>query len=586
MAHGNDINSLLSELQTLDDSHDPSIIGDKLNRQFHSKTIDILRKWISNDRLSNEEKHYINLYSKLQLSFVEYHFFKPQPTNDNRDMVDVFLKFIFQRNQIDELEQAVSFVFDRRASKDNKIEEDEMLTYLMRMLDARSFGYRLCFEDLQPRPTGLNNALKTCIFNRHAKDYFYDIISSDNKKKKIHISNLRLFFMGCSTFAVALYDDNKTIFENDNNNNKYICILAKSVRIMLNTEHFEDKEPLLYCLRGVLALLTNCIPTEPWLRIINNALANSNDENAQQANPFNEDLFASIIIRLLGSQTLQKKALKSSSNISTSLIDVALIFLNKWCDMAKDFNDDDDENNNESSLEYQDNQVLHLLRSNTFFDKNSRISSIFIPYINADFDRIRLMAVSALSRIMSNEDFSRLDKERPNMAQDIVNLIFTFIDRAAASERSQYKGISFELLLRYLLRFLVQDLIKEQTIKYLPKIVEFAEQRHINALKILRKISSSAKMIPHLLKSQELTEFLRNTADALFDNDRKMKNIVEEIRQNLIPTEQKESSSKYNISIILNNFLLFFYMKHPVILIAGKHLFHIVIMIKNNELNS
>ncbi|CAF4234307.1 unnamed protein product, partial [Rotaria magnacalcarata] len=116
-------------------------------------------------------------------------------------------------------------------------------------------------------------------------------------------------------------------------------------------------------------------------------------------------------------------------------------------------------------------------------------------------------------------------------------------DRAVIAQNYQYKGISFELLLRYLLRFLVQDVIKEETIPYIANLVIFAEQRHLNALKILRRISSSTKLTQKLIENLPFDKFLKTTADALFDNDPTMKRITEEIRRNLAPERSKELPS-------------------------------------------
>ncbi|CAF4823751.1 unnamed protein product, partial [Rotaria sp. Silwood2] len=346
MAGNNDFDSLLLQLQELDKSKDYLTIGNTLDRRFDSKINDIIRKWISNNRLSNEEKTFIDLYSSLQLYFVEYCFFDSQSITNNEDIIELFRTCLFRAKQIDDLKQAVIFIRDEQPSKETASEEDEMIIYLMRMLDARSLAYRLCFKDLKPPPRNLNNELNLCLIHLHAKNYLYNMKSNTNTNKNMHVSYRHRFFIGCCTFAVALFDENKRCLKNDDNK-KYICLLAKYVRIVLSTKNFEQNKSFLYCLRGILALLTNCVPTENWIQIINRALANPNDDDAQEANPFNTELFSLIIVRLLGSNTLRNKAIRSDSNDSTSLVDVALIFLNKWYATSIELNDDDDDDDDD-----------------------------------------------------------------------------------------------------------------------------------------------------------------------------------------------------------------------------------------------
>ncbi|CAF1266080.1 unnamed protein product [Rotaria sordida] len=535
MTNHNDLNSLLLQLQELEKSKDYLSIGNTLDRRFDLIINNIIRKWISNDRLTNDERKFIDLYSNLQLSFVEYCVFDLQSTINNENIIELFRTCLFRTKQIDDLKQAVIFIRDEQLSNDNTNEEDEMLIYLMRMLDARSFTYRLCFKDLNPPPRNLNNELNLCLNHRHAKNYLYDM----KFNKNMHVSYRHTFFIGCCTFAVALFDENRGILKNDDKK-KYIYLLAKYVRIVLSEKNFEQNKSFLYCLRGILAILTNCVPTENWIHIINRALGNKNDDDAQLANPFNINLFSLIIFRLLGSNIIRDEAIQSNSNDITSLVDVALIFLNKWYDTSRDLNDDDDENMNDCLSLNEPNQVLRLLRSNKRSDENLNASQIIIPYIDAKYERVRLMAVSTLSSLMSFQDFKDLQKENPHMAQDIVKLIFDFIDRAVAEGSMQYKGISFELLLLYLLRFLTQDFFKKQTLPYISKIVTYAEQHHLYALKILCKISSSPDMKQDLKNNFELNEFLTTKANFLFGTDPRMKKIIEQIRQNLTSEQEKE----------------------------------------------
>ncbi|CAF4031103.1 unnamed protein product, partial [Rotaria sp. Silwood1] len=505
----NNLNSLLSQLEEVEKSKDYLSIGNRLDRRFDSKINDIIRKWISKDKLLNEEKKFLDLYSKVQLCFVEYCVFDSQLIINNKDIIELFRTCLFRTKQIEDLKQAVIFVRDEQPSNDNTTEEDEMLIYLMHKLP----------------------------FHLHAKNYLYNMNSNNNTNKNMHVSYRHRFFIGCCTFAVASFDENRGYLKNDDNK-KHICLLAKYIRIVLNKKNFERNKSFLYCLRGILALLTNCVPTENWIHIINRALVNKNDDDAQQANPFNNDLFSLIIVRLLGSNIFRDTAIRSDSNDITSLVDVALVFLNKWCDASRDLNDDDDENNNDSLSSDEPNQIINFLRSSTLLGGKLGTAQIIIPYIDAKYDHVRLMAVSTLSKIMNFQDFQDLQKKKANIAEDIVKFIFEFIDRAFVQGNLKYEGISFERLLCYLLRLLDHDFVKKQTLPYIPKIVTYAEERHLNALKILRKISSSQDMKQDLRNNFELNEFLTTKASCLFASDPMMKKIIEQIRQNLLPGRQ------------------------------------------------
>jgi hypothetical protein len=548
MTTNNDFNSLLTQLEQLEKSKDYLSIGNTLDRRFDSKINDIIGKWTSNETLVNEERKFLDLYSNLQLTFVEYCLFDYTITINDENIIELFRKCLFRAKQIDGLKQAVIFIRDEQQTNDTESEDDEILLYLMRMIDARTLAYRLCYKDLNPPPTNLNDELILCLNDRHAKNYLYNIKSLDETDDTTLINrklNYRhQFFAGCCTFAVALFEENKGILK-DKDHTKYICLLAKYVRVVLRKNHFEEYQSMLYCLRGILAILTNCVPTENWINIINTALANEEDDNAQQANPFNTDLFVLIISRLLASNILREKTIQYGSSDATLLVDIALIFLNKWSDTPRDLGDDDDadETNNESLLSDEPNQVFRLLRSNTELGEKLGSSRVIIPYIDAKYDRLRLMALSTLSNIMSFKDFEDLQKKKPTMAQDLVELIFDFINRAVAQSTRKYKGISFERLLRYLLRFLVQDVVKKQTITYISKIVDYAKDRQLYALKILRRISSSPEMKQDLINDLQLKEFLENEANILFDSNPRMKKIIDQIRRNLAPEQPKELSN-------------------------------------------
>ena len=552
MADDNDLNSLLSQLQQLKNSKDYLNISNTLDRRFHSQISDLIKKWMSYDILSSEEKEFFDLYSNLQLSFVEYCFFNSDTTENVQTMISKFPANLFNIKQTKPLAEAVAFIRDEYMNNNNDDDQknDLILVYIMRMLDARSFAYRLCFKDLRLRPTNLNDELRECLTHRHAKRYLYDIKSVNKTDKNIFINDCHKFFIGCCSYAIALFDENKGMLKDDDQK-KYIYLLVKYVRIMLSQNNFEQDKSILYCLRGVFALLTNCVPTDNWINIINKALANEDDDNAQQANPFNIDLFSLIINRLLGSIYLRDKAIQSDSHVATSLVDIALIFLNKWFDTSSDLsNDDEDDNQNnyKSILTNVPNQVLRLLRSDTQLGGNLSPSRIIIPYIDATYDRLRLMAISTLSSIMSNKDFKDLQDEKVNMGKDIVKLIFHFIDRAIAQDNQQYKGISFERLLCFLLRFLVQDSIKKETLPYISQIINYAKNSHLYALKILRKMSTSPDIQKLLLKNTDLERFLKREADNLYKINPKWYKYIENIRQNLAPPKPMEPiSKKYNL---------------------------------------
>jgi len=536
MTTNNDFNSRLSQLQIFEKSQDYSNIITTLNQYFDSDANNIIKKWTSNkDTLSNDEKKYIDLYSNIQLSFVKYCFFNSNTIADVEILIDKFRVRLFQKTQIDTLADAVTFI---REQQSNSNENDLILIYIMRMIDARSLAYRLYFKNLSPPPANLNDELKDCLLHHHAKDYLYDVKSTNEINENMSITYRHKFFIGCCTFAIALYENNKDMLTDDKRNNKYICLLAKYIRIMLNKTNVEQNESILYCIRGILALLTNCVPIEYWLTIMNEALADENNEDAQKKNPFNLDLFSSIVNNLLASKTLQKKTERSGSNDETLLLDTALVFLVKWSDTQTDFNDDDgDKNNNNYSSPFDEpNQLLHCFCSHEQFQG---MAQIIIPYIDAKYDRLRLMALSILSTIMNNQDFEKLKNRKPHMDEDLVKLIFDFINQAVNQSNKKYKGISFDTLLRYLHRFLVQDFIKQATLPYISQIVDYAKNHSLYALKILRKISTSSKIKNDLLANAKLEQFLKNDADILYGVNERMYKIIKDIRQNLAPPPKR-----------------------------------------------
>ena len=534
MATSNNFNSRLSQLQTLEKSQDYLNIINILNKDFDSDANNIIEKWTSNESLSNDDTKYIDLYSNIQLSYVKYCVFNWLTKDDVQTMIEKLPGRLFQKNQNKTLEKAVEYIREHPSSNTQDAAKDDlMLVSLMRMIDARSLAYRLCFEDIGILPKNLNEELYKCLIYDQAKKYLSNVKSTNDN---VSIDLRHHFFMGCCTFAVALYRDNKEKLQNDEDTNKYIYVLAKYVRIVLNKNNFVKNKSLQYCVRGILALLTNCIPHEYWLDIMNKALADENDEDLQVKNPLNIDLFSSIVKNLLTPKILQEKTKESGSNDETLLLDTTMVFVVKWCDKQGELdNDDDEEDRNstkKSSPEDEPNQLLRHFNSNEQFQN---IAKNIIPYIDAKYDRLRLLAISLLSNIMSAEDFSKLHKNKEDMAKDLVKLIFNFIDQAEKQTGHTFKGISFNTLLDYLLRFLVQDFIKQETILYVSQIVKYAEHYHLYALKILRRISTAPHLIKELTKNADLKRFLETDADNLYRSNEKMYKVIKSIRENLTP---------------------------------------------------
>jgi hypothetical protein len=168
-----------------------------------------------------------------------------------------------------------------------------------------------------------------------------------------------------------------------------------------------------------------------------------------------------------------------------------------------------------------------------------RTIEIIIPYIDAKYDRLRLMALSILSNIMNNEDFKALKNQKPHMAKDLIKLLFDFIHQATQQPDHKYKGISFDMLLCYLLRFLVQDFVKKETLPYVSQIVNYAKHPHLydhsDLLKVLRKISTNPDLKNDLLKNDDLKQFLETDASDIYSANEKLYKIIKNIRQNLEP---------------------------------------------------
>jgi len=73
MASNSDFNSRLSQLKAFEKSQDYSNIVNTLTEDFDSDTNDIIKKWISNETLSNDEKNiliYIQMFNYLLSNIV------------------------------------------------------------------------------------------------------------------------------------------------------------------------------------------------------------------------------------------------------------------------------------------------------------------------------------------------------------------------------------------------------------------------------------------------------------------------------------------------------------------------------------
>ncbi|CAF1542333.1 unnamed protein product [Adineta ricciae] len=533
MTQSNDLTSLLFQLQQLQNSTDYSTISNTIDARFHTKIDELITKWISNENLSADEKSFFDLYSNHLLSPVEYCLFHADETVDISAITGPFRRNLFQKTSTDKLIEAVEYI--REEHWNHRDENDVILVYIMKMIDARSYAYRLQIDSLTDMlPRTLYSEIYDSLIHRHGKKYLYNVKSLDKKNEKLVISNRHRFFLGCSTYAVALFPEYQNLLK-EAEQTKYIYLLAKYVRVMLKMNNFEKNPNILYCLRGVLALLNNCVPVQNWMHIINKAIANPNDVNAQQANPFNVDLFSLIVKRLLASNIIHDKAVGSSSPTVTSLVDVALIFLNKWFGSAMDRDEDERDAANEEQSE-----LLQLLRSNDDFNDKRNTAQTVFTYINAEYDRLRFMSIAILSSLMSFDDLEKLKRKNGNIWKDIVMLIFHFINRAVVHESKQYKGISFGLLLCYLHRFLTQDGVKKETLPFVSQIVQYARDGELIALKILRRISTDPWTRSELTANTDFDRLI-NTDTNLFHAESRMHKYIEDIRRNLQPIEYESN---------------------------------------------
>ena len=558
MASNQNFHSLLSALKELTQTDDHRKIAQALNVSFDTTIKDIFTKWINNESITDEERGWLDLYSQLQLFFVERCLLNSNEANEDAETIICFPRYLFRSKQTDILKEVVTFVREEQKVTSASTESDSMFVYLMRMLDARALAYPLCFKSLKPPPTSLNEELSLCITHPDAMQYLQAIeplSENDTSGPRTELLHYRhQFFIGCCTLSVALFESNHQIFIKSDPK-KYICALATYVRLMLKEKDFAQSQASVYCLRGIMTILTNCVPTDSWLRIINRALAEGSDEDARKENPFNRELFQLIIHRLIGSPLLRNQATLSEVCQGTLLVDIALIFLNKWSDTGDSLtnNDDDaEEDNDPSAPPTETNQVFALLRADAELDGNLKASQIIVPYIDAKYDRLRLMALATLSNIMEFTDFENLQISKPNMVHDVVKLLFYFIDRAFANPKKEFKGISFNRLLRYLFRFLAQDVVKNQTITYVSELVTFARNFHIYALKILERISSALALKEALLSNEAFRTFFDNDASIQYESNSSMKKLSDQICRNLKWKQPEESSGMSSQIFVLS----------------------------------
>ena len=545
MAKISNLQELLNLLKKLSSSTDINLIADTLSENFAKETKTILSDWRSQNNFDIEKKQYLDLISQLEFRVVKEYLSMQNEGHENKSNVNKLPKCLFRTNQIDSLKDTVIFIRD----DDKYNDEDIVLSYIIRMLDARTLSYRLCWEVLQPHPKELNSELVHCLNHKRAKNCFDQLIFPTLSLK---ISKYqREFFIGCCTMAVALYLENKELLKSSDHK-KFIYRLSKYVRIILNDTNFHQDPTNIYCLRGIFAILNNCVPTKSWLDIINKAL-NTQEETFQRENPFNEDLFRCIINNLFGSKEIQSKAISSSISDEALLVDVALVFLYKWCYTASadtdEYNHQNDLNLNRSQNLDQpiSNEVVNYLRSSgDHGDVESRAMNVY-AYTKAKYDRIRLMAFATLVNVMDYKIFQSIKHSDQNAAQDLVSLIFEFIEKAeTAGLKREYKGITFELLLRFLLRFTVQDFIKKEVIHHLPKLIKYAENHEIYALQVIRRISFDRDLRIKLSTNKDLEKYLNVTVIDRASVNQKFKEIAEQIKENLIEMKRGLFVNKFS----------------------------------------
>lgn len=518
--------SRLSQLAEWEKSNEYLKIIDELNEHFDSDANKILEKWTSAEPLSTEENQYLKFYSNIHLSLVKYCLFHSNTKPEIQALIDKLLGRLFQVRQIETLAETVNSIRNQQSDGNPSINEnDPVFVDLMKLIDARSLTYRL-IADVDRANVELDDALNDCLLHSQTKSYLRDVLSNKDTPSNQPITYQHQFFLGCCTFGVALFQGNKEKLKDDEKYDKHICSLVKYVRIMLNRTDSTDNPSIHYCLRGIFALLTNSIPHAYWLDIMNKGLIEDADENAQMKNPFNLDLFSLIINKLLTSEILQEKTKQSTLNDETLLIDSTMVFLVRWADTERNTEDNEDEKSSST------NQLLHNLQCEKAFE---RTTQILIPYIDAKYDRLRLLTLAILSILMNNQDFEKFKSVKPHMAKDLIELTFNFLDRASKEQEQKYKGISVDTLLHYLYRFLIQDFIKRETLPYLPNIIAYAKALNEYAVKILRRLTTDSEVLDQLRKDQNFKQFVDKDADVRFPKTSRLYPTIVDIRQNVSP---------------------------------------------------
>ena len=325
----NTLRQLCEELEALKRSANrPSILA-KFDQRFDRIIMEVLPQCLRRT-LTRMEKAAIDLVSSLELIIIQHlmelqNEEKPLPTNQ----FNVGQRFFLQ------MKIGVLAVLVEVAQEENL--DDDILLYLSRMIDARALSYQWFWNELPPQMY-LNKGLGGCVKHQKTKDALDQTNFPGETRHRISVNTQR-FFLGSSTFAVASFS--KDEFQLNADDTKLVCRFAKFVRTILSEENFVENEANVYCLRGIFALLTHNISREYWLPIINEALASESGSPARQRNPFNAHFFSSIFSKLLGSPKLQKDARESTSNDGALLVDIALVFLERWCYTA--LNDENDE---------------------------------------------------------------------------------------------------------------------------------------------------------------------------------------------------------------------------------------------------
>jgi len=558
MATENNLQSLISKLEVFERSQDYLDVIEQLkdDGQYDTTANNILEDWTERQTLSTNQRKYMDLYSNIQISFVKYYVFNWLTQDNVQSIIGKLYERLIQKKQLSKLQNAIEFIDEEQSNE--SFNDDSMLVYIMRMIDARSCAHLLmqCSKDQLERIKDFYEAIEKCLEYQKVRRYLRQIEPTNRNQNSTTLSYLHQFYMGCCTFAVARYSLFNGKLNTNENGVKCVYVLAKYVRVSLDQTDFDRTKSSQYCVRGILTLLTNYISHNYWLNVMNRAFADRTDEDLQAKNPFNINLFCLIIDKILDSERIKKIAFQSGSNDESLLLDSTVVFLNQWIDTQTNDDDDDDQKNTTNSS--TSNQLLFLFNTH---DNLKTISKIMIPYIDAKYDRLLLMSISLLSIVMSAGDLSNVQTKKETMAKDLLTLIFNFIKQAKEHHGGQFKGIKFDKLLSYLHQFLIQDFIKTEALRYLSQIIQYARERNFIALKILQRISTNPDLTEVLTKNEDFTNFIEIEADQLYRVNPKFYKIIESIRQNLVPispspSETVQPSCKYSSKILLKIFII------------------------------